>query len=88
MWLHQVVFCTNSQYVFANKMSTLQVTWFFVEHLDCIVEVEIPEVPLAAGEAELSAGHLHVSLCPVSGVCTNGSPSTQLQNLERFNNPY
>jgi hypothetical protein len=46
--------------------------------------VEVPEVPLAAREAELPAGHLHVGLSPVPRVGAHGPPSAQLQNLSIF----
>ena len=58
-------------------------TRFLVQHLDGVVEVEVPEVPLAAGEAQLPTSHLHVGLGPVPGVGAHGPPASKFMDLEQ-----
>ncbi len=58
------------------------ITWFFIEDLNGVVEVEMPEVPFTSGKPELFASNLHVGLSPVPGVGTHRSPASKLKDLK------
>ena len=56
-------------------------TWVLEEDLLGVVEVLVPVVPLAPGEAKLAAGHPQVGLRPVPAVGADTPPPALLQHL-------
>ncbi len=43
----------------------IELTRFFVQHLDSVIQMSEPKVPLASSEAQLLASDLHVSQGPI-----------------------